>query len=71
MAKRPRHQRPELEAILRQGEALGWRAEKGNQYYRMWCPCGTHQKTVRLTPSDPNYARNLRGWLRRTGCWES
>jgi len=28
-----------------------------------------HRKTVHLTPSDPNYVRNLRQWLERQSCW--
>jgi hypothetical protein len=36
----------------------------------MWCPCGKHWKTVKLTPSDPNYVRNLLGQLRRATCWD-
>jgi hypothetical protein len=28
-------------------------------------------KTVKLTPSDPKYLRNLRGQLRRATCWDS
>ena len=44
--------------------------ERGKRYYKMWCPCGKHMKTVKLTPSDPNYARNLLGQLRRATCWD-
>ncbi len=37
----------------------------------MKCPCpDMHLKTVHLTPSDPNYVRNLVGQLRRATCWE-
>lgn len=70
MAGRPRHQDKHLEGVLSDAEKRGWRVEKGRKYYMMWCPCGAHHKTVRLTPSDPNYRRNLLGWLRRSGCWE-
>jgi hypothetical protein len=27
-------------------------------------------KTMKLTPSDPNYIRNLLGQLRRATCWD-
>lgn len=36
----------------------------------MRCPCGKHAKWVALTPSNPNYARNLESWLRRQACWK-
>ena len=61
----------ELEAIRREAERKGWRVERGKKYYKMWCPCGKHMKTVKLTPSDPNYTRNLLGQLRRATCWDS
>jgi len=60
----------ELSAIRREAERRGWRIERGKRYYKMWCPCGKHMKTVKLTPSDPNYARNLLGQLRRATCWD-
>lgn len=61
---RHRHPKKDLEAVLRDGEAKGWEVAKTRKYYRMRCPCGSHQKTVHLTPSDPNYRQNLVGWLR-------
>lgn len=70
MAVRPRHPNKELEALLQEGEDLGWTVTKGRRYFKMKCPCGVHMKTVHLSPSDPNYERNLRGWLTRTGCWK-
>jgi hypothetical protein len=37
----------------------------------MWCLCpAKHMKTVHLTPSDPNYVRNLLGQLKRATCWK-
>jgi len=69
---RPRHPKKNLEALLAEGEAKGWEATKGKRYYKLRCKCGspTHQRTVKLSPSDPHYERNLRHWLKRTGCWE-
>lgn len=26
-------------------------------------------RTVHLTPSDPNYGKNLLAWLNRCACW--
>jgi hypothetical protein len=66
---RPKHQKPWLEAILRDAEDRGWIVTKGKRYYKMRCSCGSHQKTVKLSPSDANYGRNLIGWLKRSGCW--
>lgn len=67
---RPRHPHKDLEPILDAAENKGWHVQRRRKYYMMRCPCGQHQKTVKITPSDPNYPRNLRGWLKRSGCWE-
>jgi hypothetical protein len=69
---RSRHPRKELEALLKEAEAKGWRATKGRKYYTIWCPCpDRHRQTVHLTPSTRDYERNLRAHLRRTTCWEA
>jgi len=70
MADRPKHPRKELEAVIREAEARGWRVSKGKGYFRMLCPCGKHKKWVALTPSDPRYGTNLGKWLARQSCWE-
>lgn len=69
---RSRHPDKDLEALLKEAESKGWQVTKSKRYYKIRCKCGspTHKRTVHLTPSDPNYERNLRGWLKRTGCWE-
>jgi hypothetical protein len=69
---RPKHQVKELEAILSEAEKKRWRVEKGKKYFKMKCPneCKCW-KTVKLTPSDPNYEKNLRGQLQRATCWDS
>jgi hypothetical protein len=67
---RPRHPVKELEAVLREAEDKSWRVTKGKKYFKMKCPCaGKHMRTVHLSPSDPNYERNLRAWLGRQPCW--
>jgi len=68
---RPRHPKKDLEAILRLCEAAGWRVEKPSRgYFKVKCGCpDKHMRTVHLTPSDPNYGKNLLGWLRRRPCW--
>jgi hypothetical protein len=69
-ADRPRHPVKELEAVLSYAEGRGWRVWKGSAYFGMRCPCGQHQRWVHLTPSNPNYERNLRSWLKRQPCWQ-
>lgn len=68
---RPRHQDKDLEKVLARGEAQGWRVWRDKRYWKMYCPCPKrHLKMVALTPSDPNYRKNLLGQLRRATCWE-
>lgn len=68
---RPRHPKKDLEQVLKAAEEQGWRVERGGRYYTMYCPCDEkHKKTVKLTPSDPNYRQNLLGQLRRATCWK-
>lgn len=44
--------------------------ERGKGYYKAKCPCELmHKKTVRLTPSNPRYALNLKKELGRM-CWK-
>jgi hypothetical protein len=67
---RPKHPLKELEAVLRSAEAQGWRIERGKAYFKMKCGCNAkHMKMVHITPSDPNYTRNLTSYLRRETCW--
>jgi hypothetical protein len=72
--KRAKHPNKDLERLLRDAETQTdgpWRVERDKGYYKMWCPCPQkHKKTVKLTPSDPHYEQNLRGWLRRSTCWK-
>ena len=70
MSSRPRHPDKDLEDVLRSLELQDWRVDKGRKYYKTYCPCGLHKKTVHLTPSGPRYMRNLVGWLARETCWE-
>lgn len=68
---RPRHPIKELEAVLRAGEAQGWRVTKGSAYYRMFCPCpDKHYKWVHLTPSSSRYLLKLKGYLKTATCWK-
>lgn len=68
---RPKHPKKELEAVLSEAERKGWRVDKGKKYFKMWCPCAAkHLKTVKISPSDPNYKQQLLGQLGRATCWE-
>jgi hypothetical protein len=66
---RPRHRRKESEAVLVDAEAHGWRIDPGKRYWRAYCGCGLHLRSIHLTPSDPSYATNLAHWFRRTCGW--
>jgi hypothetical protein len=69
---RPKHPNRDLEAVLREAEAKGWRVEKRpNRYFKMKYPCDRLPiKTVKLTPSNPYYEMQLRGELSRRTCWD-
>lgn len=70
MGDRPKHNRPDIEALMREAEARGWVFTKGSGYYKGKCSCeGKHMKTVHLSPSNPRYTLNLRKWFERT-CWK-
>lgn len=68
----PTHQRKELEAVLGEFHEAGWTIEKRKKYYRVFCPCGDHMRSIHLTPSNPNYSKNVLKWLYRQTCypWE-
>lgn len=55
---------------MAEAEDHGWTFEKRRKYFFGKCHCGTHMKTVKMTPSDPNYGKNLRAWFKRQPCWE-
>ena len=72
MAGRPRHQDKDIEKLFASLEEQDWIVTRGKGYFIAKCPPPHARciKTVKLTPSDPNYLRNLRGWFRRSGCWK-
>jgi RNase adaptor protein for sRNA GlmZ degradation len=69
---RPKHPKKELEKVLREAENKGWRVDKRpNSYFKMKCPCDLqHIKTVRISPSNPYYEKQLRAELSRKTCWD-
>ena len=66
---RPRHPKPELERLCRDVEKAGWRITRGKRYFKAYCACGKHKRTIHLSPSDPNYEKHARSWFRRQPCW--
>jgi hypothetical protein len=66
----PTHPVKELQEVLIELDENGWRVEKGKGYYKTYCPCSEkHKKTVHLSPSNPNYRRDLVNWLSRQPCY--
>lgn len=61
----------ELRAIREEAERQGWRVWRRGGYWKMYCPCPKKcKKFISLTPSNPNYVKNLLGQLGRTTCWK-
>lgn len=69
MSARPRHPRKELEVLCQLLEEQGWRISKDSGYFKAYCPCGQHKRTIHLSPSDPNYEQNVRHWFQGQSCW--
>lgn len=60
----------ELKEIRKEAERQGWRVFRDSKYWKMYCPCPRKcKKTMKLSPSDANYIKNLRGQLGRKTCW--
>lgn len=64
-----RHPDKGLRRVIEEAEKKGWRVKPGKKYWKIYCPCGTCWKTIKCTPSDPNYETNLRAKLARDTCW--
>jgi hypothetical protein len=64
------HPKKELEEVLQMMEARGWRILRRKKYFRGYCPCGDHMKSVHISPSGASYRKNLIGWLQRQPCWD-
>ena len=63
-----KHQDKDLEKVLEVFDQHGWRIEDPPKYYRVKCPCGDHQRSIHLTPSNPNYGQQALRWLYRQPC---
>ncbi|MBE1533286.1 hypothetical protein [Actinomadura algeriensis] len=67
---RPKHRDKELDEVFAEAWDKGWRITRGKRYWKLWCPCESkHLKSVKLTPSDPNYKKNLLHKPASGTCW--
>lgn len=70
MPQRRKHQRKEIEDVVRLAEQAGWTFDTSRRgHWQARCACGSHLRTVALTPSNPYYQRQLLSWFKRT-CWK-
>lgn len=65
-----KHKNKDGEALLKELAAQGWKIKDPPKYYSVRCPCGAHQRQVHLTPSDPNYWKNVLSWAKRCPNWQ-
>lgn len=61
-----KHPRKDLEAVLVEFAAHGWPIVNPPKYYQVLCPCGVHYRWIHLTPSNPNYGKEVLRWAQRT-----
>lgn len=64
-----KHPIKELNALLGEFHEAGWSIIDPPKYYKVKCPCGAHMRSIHLTPSNPNYARDCIKWLYRQDCY--
>jgi hypothetical protein len=68
---RPRHQKSDFEALLREAESRGWRVSRNKGYFKCYCGCAEkHHVRVVLTPSSSRTLLNTRKAFERARCWE-
>lgn len=68
--ERRRHPSKDIEAVLVDAEVHGWNVIPTTKYWKLRCTCpDRHQRWVHLTPSNPNYVKNLASWIKRQSCW--
>jgi len=65
-----KHPKKDLEAVLAEFDAAGWKVDDPPTYYRVRCPCGKHMRWIHLTPSGARYGKNALHWLYRQPCYE-
>lgn len=65
-----KHSKPDLEDLLTAFHEAGWEIiDPRRKYYKVRCPCGAHQRTVHLSPSNPRYAKDSLAFLKRQTCY--
>ncbi len=57
----------ELQQLIDQALAQGWKLTRSKQHFVLLSPDGTTIVTVGKTPSDHRALKNIRGMLRRGG----
>lgn len=66
-----KHPIKDLETLLSEFDAAGWRILDPPKYYKVYCACPEqHKRTVHLTPSNPQYTLDTRKWLQRQSCYK-
>lgn len=66
-----KHPIKEIEELLVEFDAAGWRVIDPPKYYKVYCPCAEkHKRTVHLTPSSRNYILDTQSWLHRQPCYK-
>jgi hypothetical protein len=67
-----KHQHKDGEALLKEFDSQGWTISRNKGYYMVRCPesCGQHSKTVRLTPSGPDYFKRCKRFVENNTCWK-
>lgn len=64
-----RHPKKDLQKVLELLHHHGYKIADPPKYYSVRCPCGEHQRQVHLTPSNPNYGKDVLRWAQRWSCW--
>ncbi|GGK61028.1 hypothetical protein Sme01_02640 [Sphaerisporangium melleum] len=69
----PKHPDKEIRKLLDEAEDQEWEVvpPTGRGYWKIKCPCDDkHWSTVKISPSNPNYLKELRKKLKRETCWK-
>jgi len=63
-----RHQKPDGQKALEEFDVMGWKIENPPKYYTVKCPCGSHARSIHLTPRNPRYFQESVRWAKRQRC---
>ncbi|GAA4283321.1 hypothetical protein GCM10022261_08520 [Brevibacterium daeguense] len=65
-----KHPNKELEALLEEFHEAGWQIiNPKKKYYKVRCPCGSHYRSIHISPSNPRYSQDALSWLYRQPCY--